>query len=87
MSLELAIYIGTLGGAEGLGVDHVLGSIDEGKLADMIVLDQNLFEIESDEIYGTEVLQTIVGGKVVYSLEADGDQDLEAGSSMKRGMH
>jgi hypothetical protein len=87
ITLEQAIYICTLGGAEVLGVDHILGSIDEGKLADMIVLDKNLFEIESDEIYGTEVLKTIVGGKLVYSLEADGDQDLEAGSSMKRGMH
>ncbi|UCE94826.1 MAG: amidohydrolase family protein, partial [Flavobacteriaceae bacterium] len=87
ITLEQAIYICTLGGAEVLGVEDLLGSIDTGKFADMIVLDQNLFEIETNDIFGTEVLKTIVGGKVVYSLEKDGDQDLDSNLLMKRGMH
>ena len=43
-------------------------TIEVGKYADMIVLDQDLFEIDADEIYGTEVELTIVGGKVVYPV-------------------
>ena len=53
----------------------------------MFSIDQNLFEIETNDIFGTEVLKTIVGGKVVYSLEKDGDQDLDSNLLMKRGMH
>lgn len=87
ITLEQAVFICTLGGAEVLGVEESLGSIEKGKFADMIVLDQNLFEIETNAIYGTEVLKTIVGGKVVYSFEVDGDQDLDSKSVMKRTMH
>jgi len=67
ITLEQAIYITTLGGAEVLGVEDKLGSIAIGKFADMIVLDQNLFDIEITEIYGTNVVSTIVDGKEVYS--------------------
>ena len=67
ITLEQAIYITTLGGAEVLGVEDKLGSIAIGKFADMIVLDQNLFDIEVTEIYGTNVVSTIVDGKEVYS--------------------
>jgi predicted amidohydrolase YtcJ len=42
------------------------GSIEPGKLADLIVLSQNLFDISPREITKTEVLLTMVGGKVVY---------------------
>lgn len=87
ITLEQALFICTLGGAEVLGVDDILGSIEKGKFADMIILDQNLFEIEANAIYGTEVVQTIVGGKVVYRLLVDGDQDVDSKSVMKRGMH
>jgi predicted amidohydrolase YtcJ len=77
ITLEQAIYIATLGGAEVLGVEDRLGSISEGKFADMIVLDQDLFKIASDEIYGTEVELTILGGKVVYERNRQGNIELE----------
>ncbi|MDN3643008.1 amidohydrolase [Lutimonas halocynthiae] len=67
ITLEQALYITTLGGAEVLGVEDKLGSIAVGKFADMIVLDQNLFDIDITEIYGTKVESTIVDGKEVYS--------------------
>ena len=69
ITLEQALYITTLGGAEVLGVEDKLGSIAVGKFADMIVLDQNLFDIEVTEIYGTKVVSTIVDGKEVYSMK------------------
>ncbi|MBW1907175.1 MAG: amidohydrolase family protein [Deltaproteobacteria bacterium] len=54
------------GGAWVLGVEDDLGSIEVGKHADVIVLDQNLFEIDPDDISNTKVLQTILGGDVVF---------------------
>jgi predicted amidohydrolase YtcJ len=43
-----------------------LGSLEVGKLADMVVLSKNVMTIEPKEILSTEVLFTIVGGEVVY---------------------
>jgi len=42
------------------------GSLEAGKLADLIVLSQDLFKIPPTEIVKTEVLLTLVGGKIVY---------------------
>jgi predicted amidohydrolase YtcJ len=46
--------------------DAVTGSVERGKLADLIVLDRNLFEIPADDISETEVVTTMVGGRVVH---------------------
>ncbi|HEY1484445.1 MAG TPA: amidohydrolase [Candidatus Acidoferrum sp.] len=45
------------------------GSIEAGKVADIIILNQNLFDIDPQHIDTTKVVTTIVGGKIVY--EAD----------------
>ncbi|MEE9231083.1 MAG: amidohydrolase [Acidobacteriota bacterium] len=42
------------------------GSIETGKLADLIVLDRNLFEVEPDEISETQVLLTLLDGVAVH---------------------
>jgi hypothetical protein len=42
------------------------GSLEVGKLADLIVLDRNVLEIPAEEIAAVQVLQTVVGGRVVY---------------------
>ena len=69
ITLEQAIAICTLEGAYVLGVEDEIGSIEVGKFADMIVLDHNLFEIDPKDIDGTAVVQTLVGGEVVYENE------------------
>ncbi len=66
VSLEQALAIATLEGAWVLGAENDIGSIEVGKFGDMIVLDQNLFEIDADQIFDTNVLQSILGGNVVY---------------------
>jgi predicted amidohydrolase YtcJ len=45
------------------------GSIEPGKLADMIILSQNLFEVEPSSINKTKVLTTIAGGRVVFEAQ------------------
>ncbi|MBZ5702464.1 MAG: amidohydrolase [Acidobacteriia bacterium] len=42
------------------------GSLEPGKLADLIILSQNPFEIDAHKIAETSVLTTIVAGQVVY---------------------
>jgi len=66
VSLEQAIEGYTLGAAYSAHRETSEGSLEEGKLADLIVLDQDLFKIAPNEIHKTNVLLTMVGGKVVY---------------------
>ncbi len=47
------------------------GSLTPGKLADIVVLSQDILTVAEDEILKTRVLYTIVGGEVVYQ-HADG---------------
>ena len=59
----------TLNSAKATGAEKVSGSITVGKVADMIVLDQNLFKIPAEKIAATKVDLTIFGGKVVYTRQ------------------
>jgi len=43
------------------------GSLEPGKLADVIVVSQNIFKVAPLEIGKTKVLLTMVGGRVVYT--------------------
>jgi hypothetical protein len=70
ISLEDTIKAYTLGAAFAGRREKTEGSLEPGKLADLIVLSQDLFKIEPSEIGKTEVLTTMVGGKVVYESNA-----------------
>jgi len=70
ISLEDAIRGYTLGAAIGGHRERTEGSLEPGKLADLIVVSHDLFRIEPTEIGGTEVLLTMVGGRVVYQSPA-----------------
>jgi predicted amidohydrolase YtcJ len=66
ISLEDTIKAYTLGAAFAGRREKTEGSLEPGKLADLIVLSQDLFKIEPSSIGKTEVLLTMVGGKVVH---------------------
>lgn len=66
ITLEEAIYAYTMGGAHAMLAEDRLGSIEQGKFADFIVLDRNLVEIPMDDISETDVLVTVFSGRVVY---------------------
>ncbi|MDP9160997.1 MAG: amidohydrolase family protein [Acidobacteriota bacterium] len=75
VSLENAIKAYTLGAAFAGHREKTEGSIESGKLADLIILSQDLFKIKPNEIAHTEVSLTMVGGRVVYQSPAwDGNQ-------------
>ena len=69
IALEDVLRIATLNGAISTGWEDITGSIETGKLANMIVLDRNLFDVAPSEIGGTVVLKTVFEGEVVYSAE------------------
>ena len=66
ISLEDTIKAYTLGAAIAGRREKTEGSLEAGKLADLIVLSQNLFEIPPNQTGKTEVMLTMVGGRVVY---------------------
>ena len=66
ISLADAIEAYTINSAYVNFTDSETGSIEVGKLADLIVLDQNLFEISPQEISDAQVLLTLLGGVPVY---------------------
>jgi len=56
----------TINAAYTLRQEQETGSLEVGKLADMIILDRNFFTIPAEDIANIKVLQTVVGGKIVY---------------------
>ena len=47
-------------------MENKIGSLESGKLADVIVLSQDLFQVPPNSVGKTKVVLTIVGGKVVW---------------------
>ena len=46
------------------------GTIEKGKSADFIIIDQNIMKIEADKIPNTKVLKTFVDGELVFQKDA-----------------
>jgi len=66
MTREEALRSYTLDAAYGAFEDDIKGSLDAGKLADIIILDTNLLNCEDQEILNSQVLYTIVGGEIKF---------------------
>jgi len=69
VSLEDTIKAYTLGAAFAGHREKTEGSIEPGKLADLIVLSQDLFKLDPSKVADMTVSLTMVGGKVVYQAE------------------
>lgn len=66
ISVEEAVRAYTLGSAYAEFQENVKGTISVGKLADMIILSDDMWTIKKEEIPKVKVLTTIVDGKIVY---------------------
>ncbi|HEK9101085.1 amidohydrolase [Bacillus pfraonensis] len=69
ISLAEALWAYTYAPAYASFREDELGTIEEGKLADIVVLDRNLFDVPVTEIKEASVIFTMVDGKVVYQAE------------------
>jgi hypothetical protein len=70
LTISQAIEGYTSGAAYAGRREKTEGSIEQGKVADIIILNQNLFDIDPLHIGATKVLTTIVGGKIVYEADS-----------------
>jgi predicted amidohydrolase YtcJ len=66
ISVDEAVRAFTVGSAYGEFAEAVKGTIAVGKLADIVVLSQNIFSIDPVDIAKTHVVTTIMDGRVVY---------------------
>lgn len=66
ITVEEAVRAYTWGAAFAAGETHLKGTIEEGKVSDLIVLDRDIFRIPPEDILGTKVEMTILGGEIVY---------------------
>jgi predicted amidohydrolase YtcJ len=69
ISLSEALKHYTIDAAYGIFREHELGTLGPGKLADIIVLDRDLFHVSAEEIKNTNVLLTMMDGNIVYQFE------------------
>jgi hypothetical protein len=65
-SRDTAVTKPTAWSDQGYAGFRLKGSLEPGKLADITVLSRDIMTIPEDEIAATDVVYTIVGGKVAY---------------------
>jgi predicted amidohydrolase YtcJ len=66
ISIDEAIRVNTINGAYNSHEENIKGSITEGKLADYVVLSEDLHSIPADKIKDVKIVRTVVGGDGVY---------------------
>jgi predicted amidohydrolase YtcJ len=70
MSREEALRSYTANNAFAAFEEKIKGSLDPGKLADITVLSRDIMTVPEDEIMSTDIVYTIVGGKIVFDRTA-----------------
>ena len=69
ISIEDALKTYTINGAYAAFEEDIKGSIEVGKLADFVILDNNPLRIPKDGIKKIKVVETIIRGKIVYKKD------------------
>jgi predicted amidohydrolase YtcJ len=67
LSREQALRLYTINNARILFLEDAIGSLETGKLADLVVLDRDLLTCPENEIAATRVLRTYFNGKLVVA--------------------
>jgi len=71
LSIEQLIVGYTRNGAHQLRMEDIIGSIETGKLADLVILDDDLFGMDSDEIWKVKPAAVLMEGKVIQGQLPD----------------
>ena len=67
LTVAEALAAHTIAAAASIGRDHAVGSLEPGKHGDFIVIDQDPFDVEADELSQIHVVETWVAGQHVHS--------------------
>jgi len=66
ITIEEALRVNTINGAYNSHEEAIKGSIAPGKLADFVVLSDDLFAVNKEKIKDLQIVRTVVGGSTVY---------------------
>ena len=66
VTVEEALRVGTIHGAWASFEEHLKGSLEPGKLADLVVLGQDPLRVDPSKLIGVPVERTMAGGRWVY---------------------
>ncbi len=80
-----ALVMVTRAAAKFISEDHMLGSIEPGKYADLVVLDGDYLAVPDDQIDELEPMMTIVGGRIVYERSSSGQAGAAARDATPSG--
>jgi predicted amidohydrolase YtcJ len=70
LSIQESLYAYTVGAAQSVGMEDVQGRLMPGMVADLVVLDRDPLSDEPAALLETGVVATMVGGEVVFGMEA-----------------
>ena len=66
VDIDQAIRMMTWNSAYAMGLEEYAGSLEEGKWADLIIIERNPLEAATDEVHRNNVWATLIGGSVAY---------------------
>lgn len=75
LTREEALRAATMGGAYAMKAEHILGSIEVGKLADFVVIPVDYMTVPAEDIWTIEPDMTVIGGEVVYRRPLEGSAE------------
>ncbi|WP_197500654.1 amidohydrolase [Mycobacterium sp. 852002-51961_SCH5331710] len=64
LTVAEAVHANTLGAAYQLRMDDKVGSLEVGKLADLVVLSENIFDVDPHDIHRADVTLTMMNGQI-----------------------
>lgn len=67
VTVEQAVKCYTKNAAYANHMEKIYGTLEEGKYADFVVLEEDIFKIDTEKIKDVEVLMTVVDGEIVYT--------------------
>jgi len=70
LDVETLVRGFTIDAAYQMHMEDQIGSIEVGKKADLVVLDQNIFEVDAYDIHKSQVVLTMMDGDIVYEANA-----------------
>jgi predicted amidohydrolase YtcJ len=86
LTREEALHIMTMGSAYYMLKEKLIGSLEEGKLADLVVLDKDFMKVPDEELSEIGILMTLVDGKPLFAEEKFAEEVKWAGIPTQRAV-